>query len=629
MFVIGTAGHIDHGKSSLILNLTGIDPDRLPEEKERAMTIDLGFSWYDTPSGQRLGIVDVPGHERFVRNMIAGAGGIDAVILVVAADDGWMPQTQEHLRITELLGVKYGIIALTKIDLVDDDWIKLVADDLRIRLKGTYLETAPIVKLSSITGQGFDELKNQINTLSDKIVERTDIGKPRLYIDRSFLMAGMGGVATGTLRGGSLAVGDDIAVFPHKKNGRIRSMQSHNQAVEKAYPGQRTALALTGVDHQYINRGGVVGYRKMVEAYPDGVVLALNLSVLQESPAVITDRRRLLMILGTTEVEGEIRTMSERGIAPGQSGIAFFNPFGPVMAFVGDRYIVRMPTPQNTVGGGMVLDLISRFPRRKDMSGLAYLEKRREYSLTSLIQSELDKKVFVDTMDFRFSSFSDEQTASYLEDRRGAGELQMANGRFYRAADVMAGENMIMKAISSIFDHQPHLDGLKPEMISEKTGQPAEALTPIIELLLSKKALIKKGNRLDLPERGIAIKGELKKLADDMEKALRAGEYTPPTISELTDGRADKQEVLNFLIVAGKAVKINTDLVFHFEIWTNVVASIRNILDSGNSLSVSTLRDYLGCSRKYLIPILEYTDKTGLTRRDGDVRVRGDNYERE
>ena len=628
MFVLGTAGHIDHGKSSLILKLTGIDPDRLPEEKERAMTIDLGFSWYDTPSGQRIGIVDVPGHERFVRNMIAGAGGIDAVILVVAADDGWMPQTQEHLRITELLGVKYGVIALTKIDIVDDDWTKLVADDLRIRLKGTYLEAAPIVKLSSMTGQGFDELKNQINILSDKIIERTDIGKPRLYIDRSFLMAGMGGVATGTLRGGSLAVGDDIAVFPHKKNGRIRSMQSHNQAVEKAYPGQRTALALTGVDHQYINRGGVVGYRKMVEAYPDGVVLALNLSVLQESPAVITDRRRLLMILGTTEVEGEIRTMSELGIAPGQSGIAFFNPFEPVMAYVGDRYIVRMPTPQITIGGGMVLDLINRFPRRKDMPGLAYLEKRRDYSLSSLIQSELDKKVFVDTMDFRFSSFSDEQTASYLEDRRRAGELQMTNGRFYRAADVMAGENMIMKAISSIFDHQPHLDGLKPEMISEKTGQPAEALTPIIELLLSKKVLIKKGNRLDLPERGIAIKGELKKLADDMENLLRAGEYAPPTIRELTDGRVDKQEVLNFLIVAGKAVKINSDLVFHGDIWANVLAAIRNLLDSENSLSVSALRDNLGCSRKYLIPILEYTDKTGLTRRDGDVRVRGDNYER-
>ncbi len=195
MFVIGTAGHIDHGKSSLILRLTGIDPDRLPEEKERAMTIDLGFSWYDTPDGQRIGIVDVPGHERFVRNMIAGAGGIDAVILVVAADDGWMPQTREHLSITGLLGVKNGIVALTKIDLVDPDWLNLVVDDLKSKLKGTFLENAPIVRLSSTTGEGFDELKNKINVLSSKIVERSDIGKPRLYIDRSFLMPVIVGVA--------------------------------------------------------------------------------------------------------------------------------------------------------------------------------------------------------------------------------------------------------------------------------------------------------------------------------------------------------------------------------------------------------------------------------------------------
>lgn len=627
MFVIGTAGHIDHGKSSLILKLTGIDPDRLPEEKERAMTIDLGFSWYDTPSGQRIGIVDVPGHERFVRNMIAGAGGIDAVILVVAADDGWMPQTQEHLRITELLGVRHGIIALTKIDIVDNDWINLIAEDLKSRLKNTYLENAPLVKLSSITGQGFDELKNQINLLSEKIIERLDIGKPRLYIDRSFLMAGMGGVATGTLRGGTLAVGDEITIFPQRKSGRIRSMQSHNRTVEKASPGQRTALALTGVDHQFINRGGVVTCKKLVEDYPDNCVPALELTVLQESSVTIADRRRLLMILGTTEIEGEIRTMSDKGIAPGHMGIAFFNPFEPVMAFVGDRYIVRMPTPQVTVGGGMVLDLLRHLPRRKDMAGLKYLEKRREYSISNLIQSELDKKVFVAVEDLKFCNFSDQQVADYLDEQRRSGNLHVINGRFYRAKDVSAGENLIMKTVESIFEGQPHLDGIKPEIIIENTGQPEEAINPVIELLLTNKKLVKKGNRLDLPQRGIAIKGELKKLADDMEKSLLSSEYAPPTIKELAGGKADKQEVLNYLLAAGKAVKINTDLVFHVEVWNKALAAIRNILISDNSLSVSTLRDKLGCSRKYLIPMLEYTDKLGLTRRDGDIRVRGDNYE--
>ncbi len=629
MFVIGTAGHIDHGKSSLILRLTGIDPDRLPEEKERAMTIDLGFSWYDTPDGQRIGIVDVPGHERFVRNMIAGAGGIDAVILVVAADDGWMPQTREHLSITQLLGVKNGIVALTKIDLVDPDWLNLVVDDLKSRLAGTFLENAPVVRLSSTTGEGFDELKNEINILSSKIVERSDIGKPRLYIDRSFLMPGMGGVATGTLRGGTLSVGDEIAVYPSKKSGRIRSMQSHNRAVEKAFPGQRTALALTGVDHQYINRGGVVGYKQMMEDYPAEAILALKLTVLPESPVKISDRRRLLMITGTTEVEGEIRTISEKGIAPGQAGIAFFNPFEPVMAFIGDRYIVRMPTPQVTVGGGMVLDLMKNMPRRKDLERFEYLKRRLVYSLPALVQSELDKRIFVSREDFVCSNFASDRISEYLADQNTKGDLQLINGRYYRAADVKAGETAVMNAVNSIFDRHPHRDGLKPETILQETGQTIDAMTPIIELLLANKMLIKKGNRLDLPERSITIKGEKKRLADEMESSLLTGSFAPPGIRDLTGKDSDKQEVLDFLIASGKAIKVNADLAFHIDVWTKAIEKIKNLLKTDDKLAVSTLRETFGCSRKYLIPMLEYTDKLGITRRDGDFRVRGENFGKE
>ena len=256
MFVIGTAGHIDHGKSSIIMRLTGIDPDRLPEEKERGMTIDLGFAWYHSPQGKRIGIVDVPGHEKFVRNMIAGAGGIDAVILVVAADDGWMPQSQEHLQITKLLGIKYGIVAITKIDLVENSWVDLVEEDLRDRLRNTFLADAPIVRLSSTTGEGFDRLKDEIGRLSEIIIERDDIGKPRLCIDRSFVLPGMGGVVTGTLRGGTLRVGQEAAIFPSRKKGKIRTIHSHNQLVDISLPGQRTAVSMTGIDKEFLVRGG-------------------------------------------------------------------------------------------------------------------------------------------------------------------------------------------------------------------------------------------------------------------------------------------------------------------------------------------------------------------------------------
>ncbi|MCX6830468.1 MAG: selenocysteine-specific translation elongation factor, partial [candidate division Zixibacteria bacterium] len=298
MFVIGTAGHIDHGKSSLIIRLTGIDPDRLPEEKQRGMTIDLGFAWYDTEGGKRIGIVDVPGHERFVRNMIAGAGGIDAVILVVAADDGWMPQSQEHLQITRLLGIKCGIVAISKIDLVEKSWVDLVEEDLRDKLRGTFLENAPLVKLSSVTGEGIEELRDQIEILAKKIVEREDIGRPRLYVDRSFVLSGMGGVATGTLRDGLLKVGQEVAVFPAKRHGKIRTLHSHNQQVDIASPGQRTAVSLTGIDKEYLIRGGVISLPNLVDNFHTEGALALSVSLIPESAVSLEDRRRVLLILG-------------------------------------------------------------------------------------------------------------------------------------------------------------------------------------------------------------------------------------------------------------------------------------------------------------------------------------------
>jgi selenocysteine-specific elongation factor len=350
---------------------------------------------------------------------------------------------------------------------------------------------------------------------------------------------------------------------------------------------------------------------------------------MQESPITILDRRRLLMILGTTEVEGEIRTGPEKGIAPGRTGLAFFKPFDLVMAFVGDRYIVRMPTPPVTIGGGMILDLISQMPRRKDMPRLAYLDKRADFSLPNLVQSELDKKLFVSPVDFRYCNFSDMQIGAYLNESLQSGGLQTINGRFFRAADVQAGEKRILEIVADIFARRPHLDGIKPEMIIDKSGQTAETITPIMELLLSNKKLIKKGNRLDLPGREISVEGELKRLADQLEKHLLDGEYAPPTLKELTGGDADRQEALDYLMAAGIAVRINPELAFHKSIWNKALDVIKEMLKSEGTLTVSTLRDKLGCSRKYLIPILEYTDTLGLTRREGDVRVPGDNFEKE
>ncbi len=628
MFVIGTAGHIDHGKTSLINRLTGIDTDRLPEEKARGMTIDLGFAWYDTPAGNRVGIVDVPGHERFVRNMIAGAGGIDAVILVVAADDGWMPQSQEHLQITRLLGLQYGLVALTKIDLVEKSWTDLVEEDIRQKLKGTFLEISPVIRLSSITGEGFDKLRREIDALSEKITRRDDIGKPRLYADRFFVMPGMGGVVTGTLRGGTLQVGQEAIVFPDRKIGKIRTLQSHNRQVEKAFPGQRTAVSLTGVDKEHLRRGGVISLPDIIAAYPEHPVLALSLSLIEESRLIIEDRRRLLIIMGTTEVEGELRFLEVDRLTPGQSGLVFFIPAQPLLTFIGDRFIARLPTPQITIGGGVVLDILDSLPRRKNYQSYGYLHGRTSMAMDSLINSELLKNNGrISDTDFEFTNFSRAEIGQKLEKMLRSGEL-VTQGRFYfGAAELKRQIAEITLGIENIFRDAPHKDGLPLEEINSATNLPKTSVEILIEYMLNNNLLVKKGNRYDLPRRLINVRGDLKKLADEMEKALLETHLTPPRIDELIAGDKMKKEALDFLLAVGVAVKVSSDIVFHRTHWLGAIDWIREAIRQNGKLGVGDIREKLGSSRKYIVPLLEETDRRRITKREGDFRTKGENFE--
>jgi len=291
MIIVGTAGHIDHGKSAIVKRLTGTDPDRLPEERERGMTIDLGFAFYRTPSEEQIAFVDVPGHERFVKNMIAGAGGIDVVLLVIAADDGWMPQSQEHFQIIRLLGVKRGLLVLNKVDLVEPDWLQLLEDDIRQKTAGSFLAESPIFRVSAETGEGFDKLAGFLDHLPASINKRSDYDKARLFIDRSFIRQGIGGVVTGTLRGGSLDVGQTVSLWPSMITAKIRTLQSQNHEVTRVGPGQRTAVSLTGVDRELLVRGGVISGRTDLSFFKEHPVLALSVEMLPESPFPLNDRR--------------------------------------------------------------------------------------------------------------------------------------------------------------------------------------------------------------------------------------------------------------------------------------------------------------------------------------------------
>lgn len=629
MFIIGTAGHIDHGKSSVIIRLTGINPDRLPEEKSRGMTIDLGFAYYDTDSGQRVGIVDVPGHERFVRNMIAGAGGIDAVLMIVAADDGWMPQSQEHLQIIRLLGIKYGLIILTKIDLAETSWADLVADDIRQKVKGTFLEDAPIIRVSSETGEGFERLKKEIESLASNIISREDIAKPRLYADRSFIIQGIGGIVTGTLRGGSLSVGQEVAVFPSRMKGKVRSIQSHNIDVQKAEPGQRTATGFTGIDKKYLERGSVVSLPGIVEKYPEKPVFALHLEMVGESPIIVEDRRKLLMVLGTTETEGEVRLFSETPLTPGQSGIVFFKPFEPVMGFVGDHFIVRLPTPAETVGGGRILDIIDDFPRKKDWPEFEYLNRREKLELAGLIESELRKKKFVKLPDdFLFSCFEDEVISEYIQKISVEGRLESFAGAYYDKEAISALNSTVLKAMKGKFREAPHLDGLPIDEIQAAVDLSPAELNMVLEYASAKEEIVKKGNRYDLAGRGLDIKGGLKKAADQIEADLLKDMYSPPRLSEIVGIGKEFSDAVNYLLKAGIAVKADADIVFHRQAWDKIVGEIKSLFDKNGKFMVGDLRDRLGTTRKYIVPILEETDRLKITRRDGDYRVKGENYDK-
>jgi len=612
----------------MITRLTGIDPDRLPEEKERGMTIDIGFAYYDTPDGQRIGIIDVPGHERFVRNMISGAGGIDAVLLVIAADDGWMPQSQEHFQIVRLLGLKHGLVALTKIDLVEPDWLDLVESDIREKLRGSFLEKAPVIRLSSVTGDGFERLRREIDTLAERVVLREEIGKPRLFIDRSFVLTGMGGVVTGTLRGGRLDTGQDIAVYPSRKQGKVRSLQSHNEQIETARPGRRTSISLSGIDKEHLGRGKALSSPEIVQAYPDDLVIAAEISIIAESPIVLNNRRRLLMILGTSEIEGEIRMFDTPEIRPGEKGIVFFKPFDPLLAFIGDRFILRLPTPQDTVGGGIVLDLLDRFPRKKERPRFDYLGSRRELSAESLVMTALNKSSFIYERDFLFTGYARETIGETIGKLVKDGLLDKYHKGYYDVAAIGTLTERIAAGMKSYLDRQPHHDGLPVNVISGQTTAKIADLETLLELMCDKGILVKKKNRFDLAGRQVKAGGEIKEKAEELERRLAYDKFKPPAVSEITGGDKAGKEALDYLLTTERVVKVTSEVVFHREAWNEILDTIRDTITAGESLTVSALREKLGTSRKYTVPILEYTDRLGITRRQGDIRIRGENFEK-
>ena len=628
MLVVGTAGHIDHGKSSIVRRLTGTDPDRLPEEKERGMTIDLGFAFYNTKSSDEIAFIDVPGHERFVKNMIAGAGGIDVVMLVIAADDGWMPQSQEHFQIIRLLDVHHGLIVINKIDLSTPEWVALLEDEIRKRVSDSPLASSPIFPVSAQTGAGFDRLNAYLDQLPQVVQSKADIGKPRLFVDRSFVRPGIGGVVTGTLRGGSLSVGQTVSVWPSCAMGKIRSLQSTNSDVSIATPGRRTAVAVTGVEKDLLVRGGVISGRTDVSYFKDHPVLAVSVQMLAESPVVLEDRRRVFLMVGTTEMEGELRLFDSPTLKPGQTGIAFVRPDEPMFAHVGDRFIMRLPTPMVTLGGGKILDHLPRFPRRRELGDLSWLARRLSSDLSEWILSEIEKQLFapVDSL-LDYSEYSQSAVTDSYRTLIDQGRAQLFGEYLYIPEMIETHKPKVLAVLNAVLTDQPHLKGAPADLVAKRCEWPIASTTAMLKYLTSAGEVRQIGDVFAPSIKETGLKGVFKEAHSRILAAITAAPYAPPSLSEFTARGKVYQQAIAYMLEQKQIHKCGADFIFLQSTWDEICRYIRDRLNRQPSLSIGDLKEEFGFTRKWAVPILEETDRLGLTERKGDVRIKGPKYD--
>ena len=618
MYVIGTAGHVDHGKSALVRALTGIDPDRLREEKERGLTIDLGFAWLKLPSSREVSIVDVPGHERFIRNMLAGVGGIDLAMLVVAADEGVMPQTREHLAIIDLLRIDRGLVVVTKSDLVDEDWMELVTSDIMDSLKGTTLQDTRMISVSSMTGEGLPELLGALDSVLDGVEERDDNGHPRLPIDRAFTISGFGTVVTGTLVGGRLSVGDEVELAPGGQRGRVRGIQTHKQSVKSGMPGSRVAANLSGISHESIGRGQILtdrGWLKESEA------LDVRLRVVQDSPVAVKHRASVTLHLGTSETLARVRLLDEQELGPGESGWAQLHLQYPIATVKGDLFVIR--SHQGTLGGGEVIETLARRHKRfsepvvERLSVLA--EGRPEEVLLKALESIEPSSLKRVVEESGIAAEDVTQALENLLDRDAVTAL--GNGRVTDGTVLYSGRGWagVMSkskaALESYHKQHPLRTGLPKEELRSRLGLGGQVFGKVIEKLVEEGTLVEEGSAVRLPEHSRVLSAKQQAEVDRYLAALDAQPFSPPTDLGISG------ELVAGLVDGGKVVRVNQDVVFSAGAYKEMRDRIVEETRSAGKINVGKVRDMFDTSRKYALALMEYLDQQRITRRVGDDRV--------
>ncbi len=629
--IIGTAGHIDHGKTTLIRAITGRNTDRLKEEQDRGISIELGFTYFDLPSGQRAGIIDVPGHEKFIKSMLAGVIGIDIVLLVVAADEGIMPQTTEHLAILDLLGIKKGFVVLTKSDLVDEEWIELVEEEIQEELINTFLEGSPIVRVSSTKGEGIEHVIELVDKYTAQLDEKDYNDMPRLPVDRVFSISGFGTIVTGTLLSGQFKTGEEVQIYPGDKKARIRSLQVHDNDVEIAYGGQRVAVNLAGTKKEDLHRGSMIA---PVNAMLETMMLDVKIKLLKSLDREIENRTRLKLYLGTKEVLCRLVLLDKEVLIPGEEAYAQLRLEEEVVAKRGDKFILRFYSPMFTIGGGEVLESNPAKRKRFDEDIIKELEIKEYGDTKDIIENIIEEKSknFPSIKELSSSSSTlEENLKEEVEKLSKEGKVLI----FYLTKELYPIhinyfnhiKTKIINELSTFHKTYPLRTGMSMEEIRSKYLKNAKAKVAekFIQMLIDQGDVAQALENIKLSSFKIEYNEEQTKIKKDMVHLLDSSAFLPPKKEEIAKlleiTKAEFEEVFNSLLSNGEIIKINDELFLLEKTLNMGIEKIKSFIKTNGSITIGQCRDLLGANRKVTLGILEYLDGLKITKRDEEKRT--------
>lgn len=627
--ILGTAGHIDHGKTSLVKALTGVETDRLKEEKERGITIELGFASLDLPDGRHVGVVDMPGHEKFVKNMVAGASGIDVVTMVIAADEGVMPQTREHMEICNLMGIRHGIIALTKTDLVDEDLLEMALDDINDFIQGTFLEGKPIIPLSSVTGQGLEAFITTLESICRQIPIRKFSSIFRLPVDRVFSMKGFGTVITGTLASGSIHVGEDIMVYPKRITSKVRGIQVHNSSVETVSAGTRTAINFQGLDKETVFRGDILSTPDtLIESY----MVDAHFHYLKSNGKPAKPRTRIRFHSGTSEILGYMVLLDREELLPGDAAPVQFRLESPVCCIKDDRYVIRSYSPVKTIGGGAILNPVSQKHKLFDKNVIQGLE--------GLLLEDAEQTIafFLSLKGYAGLSLNQLRVMTNISDKRLATTLQKmlakqeivqtdkerqiyVNGAFFDEF-----KTKVLEKIAAYHVANPLKEGMPTQELKSKFQyiEDAKFFNILFTRLAKENTIVQDKNIIKLTDFKVALQVDQHAVKEKIIRIYKDGGLTPPffrtVCQELNLDQKTAKDVLQILIDEKQIVKTKDDLNFDARAISDLTEMLIAFLKENESITTPEFKDMTGISRKFVIPLIEYFDSVNLTIRVGDTR---------